>query len=107
MQHMDETTTVFKARKKPVEIEAMYFDGTANSAKAIFTWISNNTKTHGPHDAVRADIETLNGVATLYIDTLEGTMEAPSGWWIIRGVKGEFYPCRDDIFKQTYDIIER
>ena len=82
----------------------MYFDGTANSAKSIFTWVSNSI---GSHDVIRADMEAINGVSTLYIDTLEGTMEAPSGWWIIRGVKGEFYPCRGDIFKQTYDIIER
>lgn len=38
------------------------------------------------------------------IDTLEGTMSANIGDWIIRGVQGEFYPCRDDIFAQTYEL---
>ena len=40
------------------------------------------------------------------IQTLEGTMTAQVGDWIIRGVKGEFYPCRDDIFQQTYAPVE-
>jgi hypothetical protein len=37
------------------------------------------------------------------ISTLEGTLVASNGDWIIRGVKGELYPCRDDIFKMTYE----
>jgi hypothetical protein len=43
---------------------------------------------------------------TLLIDTLEGTMIAFPGDWIIRGVKGEIYPCKPDIFAQTYDMVE-
>lgn len=41
---------------------------------------------------------------TLKIQTLEGVMTASVGDWIIKGVNGEFYPCKPDIFKQTYDI---
>lgn len=40
------------------------------------------------------------------IDTLEGTMVAGDGDWIIRGVQGEFYPCKDEIFVETYEPVE-
>ena len=40
------------------------------------------------------------------ISTLEGTMRADPGDWIIRGVKGEFYPCKPDIFEATYEAVE-
>ena len=42
----------------------------------------------------------------LAINTLEGTMNASPGDWIIRGIKGEYYPCRDDIFQATYMRVE-
>jgi hypothetical protein len=42
---------------------------------------------------------------TLSINTLEGTMTAVEGDWIIKGVKGEFYPCKPDIFEATYDRV--
>lgn len=42
---------------------------------------------------------------TIAIDTLEGTMQASWGDWIIRGVNGEFYPCKDEIFRKTYDPV--
>ena len=48
----------------------------------------------------------LNGNDVL-IDTLEGTMRANPGDWIIRGVKGEFYPCKSDIFEATYEAVGR
>lgn len=41
----------------------------------------------------------------LVISTMEGMMTASRGDWIIRGVKGEFYPCKPDIFKQTYEAV--
>lgn len=47
-----------------------------------------------------------NGNYTMYIRTLEGTMAASPGDYIIKGVKGEFYPCKKDIFAQTYEIID-
>ena len=39
------------------------------------------------------------------VDTLEGRMTGTKGWWIIRGVQGEFYPCKDDIFTATYEEV--
>jgi len=43
---------------------------------------------------------------TFLIQTLEGVMEASPGDWIIKGVKGEFYPCKPDIFQMTYELAE-
>lgn len=45
-------------------------------------------------------------VASLYIYTLEGKMEAKNGDYIIKGVNGEFYPCKPDIFEKTYEFFE-
>ena len=44
--------------------------------------------------------------AYVFINTLEGTMYAKVGDWIIRGVKGEFYPCKPDIFEATYEPVD-
>ena len=84
--------------KKPVVIEAMPFDGSWESAKPILDWIVENNAfdLSGPTWFDRADGE-------LRIHTLEGTLSASAGDWIIRGIKGEFYPCKPDIFKETYE----
>jgi hypothetical protein len=42
----------------------------------------------------------------MYIETLEGVMHASAGDWVIQGVSGELYPCKPDIFEQTYDLEE-
>ena len=78
-------------RKKPVEIQAMQFE--PGTGIAIKEW----AKAHGQTILVR------NGV--LDVPTLEGTMTAEPGDWIIRGVKGEFYPCKPDIFNATYEAV--
>ena len=46
------------------------------------------------------------GLHELHIPTLEGAMTASPGDWIIRGVQGEFYPCKPDIFAETYEPVE-
>lgn len=89
-----------KFRKKPVAIEAMQFDGTGGSARAVCYWIADNRG-----EALRAfcgDGEPYE----IYIQTLEGRMTAREGDWIIRGVQGEFYPCKPDIFAATYEAVE-
>ena len=48
--------------------------------------------------------ESLELTEFFVIETLEGDMELHDGSWLIRGIKGEFYPCRDDIFRETYEI---
>jgi hypothetical protein len=53
-------------------------------------------------------LDRANGVVTGHaeINTLEGTMRAKVGDYIIKGVHGEFYPCKPDIFAKTYDLVE-
>ena len=87
-------------RKKPVVIEAMQFTGVppdGTNAEAVVTWI-------GKHQSRYKHIAGDDVV--ILIATLEGTMTANVDDWIIKGVKGEFYPCKPDIFEATYDPIE-
>lgn len=82
-----------KYRKKPVVIEAMQWDGTIESAVEIRKW---------SHHQVSVD---PNEPLKLLIPTLEGQMTASSGDYIIRGVQGEFYPVKPDIFEATYEVV--
>ena len=82
-----------KYRKKPVVIEAMQWDGLPDTAVEIFEWC--------PTAEMRSDDRD-----TIVIPTLEGRMKASVGDWIIQGVKGEFYPCKPDIFEATYEAVE-
>jgi hypothetical protein len=84
-----------KFRKRPVVIEAIQY-GPATCAE-ICAWMGI------PHNAY--DGEPC-GVGQFLIQTLEGEMAANPGDWIIRGVKGEFYPCKPDIFAATYEAVE-
>ena len=85
-----------KFRKKPVEIEArQMLDDLANHI-GIVQWIKD-----GGHDAFVSPVGTH-----ITICTLEGNMTADLGDWIIRGVQGEFYPCKPDIFAATYERAE-
>lgn len=78
-------------RKKPVVIEAMQFDGSYQSGKAILDWADETVHR-----------STLIGLS---IKTLEGVMGVSAGDWVIRGVQGEFYPCKPDIFEATYEAV--
>ena len=81
-------------RKKPVEIEAMLLDGNATQQQAVLDWVNS-------HEGGDAEPDLyLGGMA---IHTLEGTMHAAVGDYIIKGVQGEFYPCKPDIFHETYE----
>ena len=84
-------------RKKPVIIEAIQFYPTM----PIYE-ISN---LFGGLDAEDRTFEKKGDV--LVIKTLEGDMVASAGDFIIKGVKGEFYPCKPDIFEMTYELVER
>ncbi len=86
-----------KFRKKPVVIEAMQFT-TNNEAgspamDAIVNWANQG----------RDKPNAWHNGTNIFINTLEGEMRADVGDWIIRGVKGEFYPCKPDIFAATYE----
>ncbi len=88
-----------KFRKKPVVIEAMHYHG--GNAFDIISW----AHTGRPPEANSIIIMSFN--QALEIRTLEGQMIASVGDWIIRGVKGEFYPCRSDIFEATFEKVEQ
>lgn len=85
--------SVQRYRKKPVVIEAMHWDGAVNTATLIIDWMLANGGTARYHD----------GPSALSIDTLEGTMTAVPGDYVIKGIKGEFYPCKEEIFEATYE----
>lgn len=80
-----------KYRKKPVVIEAIQWKGTLDSLTEIAAWGGE-------------EFFVENG--KIEIETLEGTMTASVGDYIIKGLHGEFYPCKPDIFEKTYDKVE-
>lgn len=88
-----------KYRKKPVVIEALKWAGDNIDAVLNF----GNT---GPNPRWGDDFKVNTEANTVEILTLEGTMSARPGDWIIRGVNGEFYPCKPDIFEKTYEPAE-
>lgn len=82
-----------KFRKKPVVIEAVHFMGSPGLDRVL-------------HFCPTATFSVDGKGAYLTIPTLEGDHRADVGDWIIKGVKGEFYPCKPDIFAATYDPVE-
>jgi hypothetical protein len=86
-----------KFRKKPVVIEAIQYTGENQGEVASFVGKNLPVKIHDLGGG------TQGGVPCLEIETLEGTMLAIPKDWIIRGVSGEFYPCKPDIFDKTYE----
>lgn len=83
-----------KVRKKPVEVNAIQWDGTnIDELRNSFPNFTENSWLVGKNP-------------DLFIYTLEGNMHASIGDYIIMGVDGEFYACKPDKFKKTYDIIE-
>ncbi|MCZ4330743.1 hypothetical protein [Castellaniella denitrificans] len=82
--------------KRPVVIEAIQYTGKPLNAYDIGQWAHA-----GRPPETNAIV--LNHVTYLVIRTLEGNMVAQPGDWIIKGVKGEFYPCKPDIFAATYN----
>lgn len=87
-----------KYRKKPVVIEAILWDGTIQTLKVLQA-MGMQARSYS------ADDNRRDGICELKIETLESPHEASLGDWIIKGVKGEFYPCKPDIFEQTYEPV--
>jgi hypothetical protein len=86
-----------KFRKKPVVIEAKLFNQvTIYEQEMLADWCKGKLRGY----QLPADNRVIQ------IDTLEGEIEASWGDWIIKGVKGEFYPCKPDIFEMTYERVE-
>ena len=80
--------------KKPVVIEAIQYNG--ENIEAIEDFVGKKLST-----VMASDVDVK-----LIIPTLEGDMKASKGDYIIKGIKGEFYPCKPDIFKNTYNVVE-
>lgn len=78
-------------RKKPVEVEAIQYKGTLKSYEEIQNFFG-----------MMFDVDRM---LRIQIPTLEGVMSASKGDYIIKGVKGELYPCKPDIFEQTYEAV--
>ena len=79
-----------KYRKKPVVVEAVLWNG--NNYKEVIDFAENKI--------------WFDALGNIWIATLEGDMIAKKGDYIIKGVQGEFYPCKPDIFAETYEEIE-
>lgn len=93
--------------KRPVTITAVQWDGTEEQAQEIVGWIESvNGRGAALYAPASPDTRIYNTVmehpAHIFIGTLEGIMKAFPNYWIIQGVKGEFYPCQPDIFLQSY-----
>ena len=91
-----------KYRKKPVEIEAVQWDGLNLSEIQEFA---------GDHIDVEIydagyEVGAVPPGVKIAIHTLEGDMTASKGDYIIKGVNGEFYPCKPDIFEKTYEKVD-
>ena len=85
-------------RKRPVEVDAEQWLGDIEGMK---TFLSGATFWFGPE--VGVSLSRANW--TINIVTLEGTMVCNIGDWVIKGIKNEFYPCKNDIFTLTYEEV--
>ena len=89
-----------KFRKKPVVIDAVKWDESKKTFDLLISMgmISSGHDGHG---------DRPDEVRNLRIRTLEGSLLASAGDWIIKGIKNEFYPCKPDIFEATYEKAEQ
>ena len=85
-----------KFRKIPVVIEAIQWNGRTLKDAMDFEKL---------HQLPKWSIGGMNGKTGLIIHTLEGDHLAEQGDWIIKGIQGEFYPCKPDIFDKTYEPV--
>jgi hypothetical protein len=102
MTDVQATTVIpMRWRKKPVEVWAMRFttnnENGSPTMDAIVNWVNQGKGPDNPH--------AWHNGTDIYIETLEGTMSAQVGDFIIRGVQGEYYPCKPDIFAATYEVV--
>lgn len=87
-------------RKRPVEVEATQWDGGESDGRRIEAWADSWHE--GSLGLVKDDDKLI-----IVVYTIEGAMATAQPYdWIIRGIQGEFYPCKPDIFKETYEPVE-
>lgn len=85
-----------KYRKKPVEVEAVQWTG--GNPHEILNLAGDSAR--------HFSVDFVDGTTWLEVGTQEGVVRAYCGDWIIKGVNGEFYPCKPDIFEKTYERVE-
>lgn len=97
-----------KYRKRPVDVEAMQFDGSIESASRIAQWANADVANDLGEDPIFS-YTTLGGSDNEAYDAIvvtdHGSVEVNDGDWVIKGVAGEFYPCKAKIFDATYDKV--
>ena len=84
-----------KYRKKPIEVEAVQF--TRKNIDEVIKFTNNQIEI--------TTEKRLNGIMFGEIETLEGIMKVNENDYIIKGINGEFYPCKPDIFEETYEKV--
>lgn len=90
-----------KVRKKPIVVEAVQWTG--NNADAMQAFAGENFEVVDPID--RHLLDDPNATASI-LDRLHSTWVLVfANDWIIKGVKGEFYPCNNDVFQETYEVV--
>ena len=97
-----------KYRKKPVVIEALRWTGEPVNQREMHDFLTDTVGQEMKDAGRHFHILMENGgcqVGTLVIHTLEGEMKASLGDWIIKGINGEYYPCKPDIFDKTYEEV--
>lgn len=94
---------IMKVRKKPVEVEAVQWTGL--NLEEIKAFVEESLI----YDIIDTAWEVGKGRPRVFmkIKTLEGDMIVSEGDYIIKGISGEFYPCKPDIFKATYEEVEK
>ena len=93
-----------KFRKKPVVIDAIQWPADIE-AREEEDMIHDKIDAWFKEMGADPDKIMMMDDGTISIHTLEGDMAAQPGDWVIRGIKGEFYPCRNDIFIETYEPV--
>ena len=82
---------------KPVVIEAMQY--TEENRHAILEWAKGDVTSR----KIRSSLDNTKWPIALAIETIEGEVFASLGDWIVKGIEGEFYPCKDSIFRAKYE----
>ena len=97
--------TIQTFRKKPVTIQALQYTG--DNLAEVLAFTGKHPKWHDYFTSFEHYEEFVKNDDMIFkIKTLEGTMKAVPGDWIIREVNGEHYPCKPDIFEKTYEVVE-
>ena len=97
---------MIKYRKKPVVIEAVQWDGSQDGWQQLLKWAGRYNPPTGHSSPHWIIVHIAHNPVTVTVHTLEGAMTVSPDDWVIKGVADEFYPCKPEIFEQTYELAE-